>query len=81
MFDFSTLWQKASEFLGGTGVADLAQTADAGQLLEKVGLDQAELANLSDLDAAALLSNVGFEADGMAEGLGVDELLSKLRDG
>ncbi len=80
MFDLSTLFQKATEVLGNGNAADLAEGANPAELLEQAGVDPANLTDLSNIDAEALLSKVGLDGQSLGDGSVVDSVLSKLNE-
>ncbi|MEM7223029.1 MAG: hypothetical protein AAF495_08640 [Pseudomonadota bacterium] len=69
MIDLSTLLDRASELLASTDVSELTQNVGATELLEQTGIDPADIAGLSDRGDGDLLSEVGLDVKGLAEGL------------
>ena len=78
MIDFSALLDRASELVAGTDISGLTQEFGATELLEQTGFDPADFANLSDIGAGELLSEVGLDGEGLAEGLSTDSLTSEV---
>ena len=78
MFDFSTVLQKASEFLGDGKAADATGGVNPTELLEQAGVGPAKLTDFSGIDAEALLTKVGLDAETAGDGSVIDSVLSKL---
>ena len=78
MFDLSTIFQKATQFLGDGSAADLSDRVDPAALLEQAGVDPANLTDPSNIDTEALLSKVGLDGQGVGDGSVMESVLAKL---
>lgn len=80
MFDFSSLLGNASELFGGVDTPDPAESLDADQLLQQVGIDPTNLSDLSAVNTEQLLSQFGTDGGGPDGPSMIDSLTSKLGD-
>lgn len=74
MFDLSSLFGKATSFLGEVNPAELAENADAATLLGQFGVGGADMSDLAATDFGSLLSETGLDTASLADGSAFEAL-------